>query len=139
MPQGNQDPNNKKKNHSFKDKLNEYLNFFKTNQNVDGLYTYAKYNTRDVIAYILLLVGLLLMFYEPAYGEILVGLIFGLYYSNELINSIHHIDLFIERQGFVKSLILGGLLIGFLIAAPFIYIGIVLVVGLKYLLMTSGK
>lgn len=49
---------NKKNEPSAKDKLVE--TFEKLKQ--EGLYTYAKSNTRDTIAYILLVVGLILLF-----------------------------------------------------------------------------
>lgn len=139
MTQPNEDPNNKKEDPSFKDKIKESLDSFKKSDKIEGVYNYAKHNTRDTIAYILLLAGLLLMFYEPWYGGILVGLIFGLYYSKELMDFINNIEQFVHEQGFVKSLILGGLLLGFLIAAPFIYIGIAFALGLRYLLITPEK
>lgn len=137
MTQPEQDPRNKKENETFKDKIKESLDSFTKNEKVEGLYNYAKHNTRDTIAYILLLAGLLLMFYEPWYGGILVGLIFGLYYSKELMDAIKHIETYVNEQGFVKSLIFGGLLLGFLIAAPYIFIGIAFALGLRYLLINT--
>lgn len=139
MTQPNEDPNNKKESNSLKDKIKESLDSFKNNDKVEGLYHYAKHNTRDTIAYILLLAGLLLMFYEPWYGGILVGLIFGLYYSKELMDFFNNIEHFANEQGMVKSLILGGLLVAFLISAPFIYIGIAFALALRYLLISPEK
>jgi hypothetical protein len=137
MTQPEEDPRNKKETDTFKDKIKESLNSFTKNEKVEGMYNYAKHNTRDTIAYILLLAGLLLMFYQPWYGGILVGLIFGLYYSKELMEAITHVEQYVNEQGFVKSLILGGLLLGLLIAAPYIFIGTAFALGLRYLLISS--
>lgn len=133
----NEDPKNKKESDSFKDKIKDSLDAFKKNEKVEGIYNYAKHNTRDTIAYILLLAGLLLMFYEPWYGGILVGLIFGLYFSQELMDALRKIEAYVDEQGFVKSLIFGGLLLGFLIAAPYIFVGVAFALGLRYLLASS--
>lgn len=138
MQKPNEDPGNKNEEGSLKNKIKDSLTSFNGHDKFEGLVSYAKHNTKDTIAYILLLAGLLLMFYEPWYGGILVGLIFGLYYSRELLDWITHIEQFISDQGFVKSLILLGLLIGFLIAAPYIFIGVAFVLGLRYLLISSS-
>lgn len=119
----------KKNEPSVKDKLSD--TFEKLKQ--EGLYTYAKSNTRDTIAYILLVIGLILLFFAPFYGGILIGLVIGLYFANEILAIVTNINEFIDRQGAVRSLILGALALAFLIAAPSIFIGAAITVLAKFL------
>lgn len=125
----------KKKDESVKDKLSE--KFEKLKQ--EGLFTYAKSNTRDTIAYILLIVGLILLFFAPFYGGILIGIVIGLYFANEILAVVTNINDFIDRQGVVRSLILGALALAFFIAAPAIFIGAAVTVLVKFLLADKTK
>lgn len=121
---------NKKNEPSAKDKLAE--TFEKLKQ--EGLYTYAKSNTRDTIAYILLVIGLILLFFAPFWGGLLIGVVIGLYFANEILSVLTNINDFIDRQGLVKSLILAALALAFFIAAPAIFIGAALTVLARFLL-----
>lgn len=118
------DPNKKENKTSFRDKFKESFDKLKKNDKVEGMYNYASSNTKDMIAYALLLVGLLLLFAQPSwYGETLIGVIFGLYFGAEVLSLLQNYQDFIEDQGVVKSLVLGGVLLAFFIKAPFIFIG----------------
>lgn len=121
---------NKKNEPSAKDKLAE--TFEKLKQ--EGLYTYAKSNTRDTIAYILLVIGLILLFFAPFWGGILIGIVIGLYFANEILSILTNINDFVDRQGLVKSLILAALALAFLIAVPSIFIGAALTILARFLL-----
>jgi hypothetical protein len=99
-----------------------------------GMANYAKSNTRDMLAYILLLTGLLLLFFESSFGDTLIGVIFGLYFSNELYQSCKNYELFIQQQGFVKCIVFGALLLALFISAPFIFIGAAAAVIVRRLL-----
>ena len=131
----NQDPNKKENKTSFRDKFKESYDKFKKNEKIEEIYNYASSNTRDMIAYVLLLVGLILLLVEPSwYGETLIGVIFGLYFGQEIYQwAIHYKD-FVEEQGFVKNLILCGTLLAFFIEAPFIFIGACVAIGIRQLI-----
>ncbi len=129
------EPSKKDENKTIKDRLQDSLEAFKKNEKVDEIYKYATTNMRDTIAYILMVAGLLLMLVEPSwYGATLVGVIFGLYFSNEVGDLVKNHRAFIEKQGLVRTLILGGTLLAFFIAAPFIFIGAAVAVALRQLL-----
>lgn len=105
---------------------------------MEEMYNYASSNTRDMIAYALLLIGLILLFAEPPwYGETLIGVIFGLYFGTEMFNLIRNYQTFTEEHGFVKSLILGGTLLALFIKAPFIFIGAAVAIAIKQLIPTE--
>lgn len=94
---------------------------------------YAKSNIRDMIAYALLIIGLLLLFAEPSYGSTLVGAIFGLYFSSEIFDWISNWQKFVEEKGHTRAIILCGLLLALFKLAPFIFIGAAVAVLLKQL------
>src|ERR1700758_3069298 len=114
------DPNKPKDDGSFKEKLTQKLDKLKQDDRVDGLFKYAKSNTKDTIAYIILIIGIILFFFMPPYGGLLIGLIVGLYFSDEIMYVITHFNDFIDEQGLVRVLVLAALTIAFFIAAPFI-------------------
>jgi hypothetical protein len=133
------DPNKKSGFDKYNEKWRAFLERITKEGNVENVYNFAKTNTRDVIAYILLLTGLFLLFFNPSFGGTLIGVIFGLYFSQELYQSFKEYDHFIQLEGFVKSLVFGGLLLAFFISAPFIFIGAAVAVALRQLLVPFDK
>ncbi|MFN4173744.1 MAG: hypothetical protein ACK4HV_01395 [Parachlamydiaceae bacterium] len=78
-----------------------------------------------------MIVGIVLLFSHPFYGGLIVGLIFGYYFSNELYAIVKSANDLIEQNGMVRSLILGGLLLALFVAEPAIFIGAAIAVILK--------
>jgi hypothetical protein len=105
----------------------------------ENFYNYFSSGSRDLIAYVLLVIGMILLFFQQYYGGFLIGLVAGAYFSEEINTLIKNYQTFIERQGLVRSLILGGLVIAFLISAPAIFVGIAFVVILKYFIFAESK
>jgi hypothetical protein len=133
----NPDPDSKDKLKAVKDKIKKSIESLKTNEHFDTAYQYAKSNTRDMIAYLLLLLGFLLLFFTPWYGQTLIGALFGLYFYQEIRNAFKNCDHLFELHGLVKSTIFFGLLLAFFISAPFIFIGIAFSIALRYLLVVT--
>lgn len=102
-------------------------------EKLSGLFDYAKGNTKDVIAYILLITGVILLFFERFAGELLIGVVLGLYYSTEIQTLFRNFNEFIEDQGIVRGIVLGVTTIALFISAPGIFIGAFLAVVVKYL------
>lgn len=105
----------------------------KKNDKFSGLFDFAKTNTKDAIAYIILIIGIILLFFERFAGEVLIGVVFGLYYATEIQNLFKHFNEFIEEQGVVRGIVLGVTMIALFISAPGIFIGAILAVIIKYL------
>ncbi|HRD56310.1 MAG TPA: hypothetical protein PLC42_07950 [Parachlamydiaceae bacterium] len=131
------DPRKPKDEESFKEKLNEKLDKIKQDQRIEGLFSYAKSNTKDTVAYILLIIGIILLFFQPHWGAFLIGLIAGLYFSEEIVYIIQHFNDFIEEQGLVRVLVLGALAVSFFIMAPFIFFGALAGAFAKKLLLSK--
>lgn len=134
-PQPSPQPNKPEDNKNFKDKLSETLDSLKKNEKIDGLYQYASANTRDTIAYIILILGLILVFFYSFWGGLLVGLVAGIYFSDEINYIIKNVNQIIEQQGMVRSLVLGGTLLALFILAPSVFVGIAIAVALKMLII----
>lgn len=105
----------------------------KNEEKFHGLFDFAKTNTKDAIAYVILIVGIILLFFERFSGELLIGVIFGLYYSIEIQSLFRNFNEFIESQGIVRGIVLGVTAIALFISAPGIFIGAILAVIIKYL------
>lgn len=102
----------------------------------ESLLDFAKENTRDTIAYIVLIIGILLMFFNSTsvYGSLCVGVIFAIYFIQELCALYNNAHTLIEEHGLVKSFVFGGTMLSLFFRAPFLFIGIALVVAIKMLL-----
>lgn len=102
---------------------------------------YLRDNTKDSIAYVVMVVGILLMLFDSyaLYGSLLVGIIFSLYFINEISFLVMNIKDFVEEYGLVKSLVLGGALLALFIKVPFFFIGIAAVVAIKLFVWPDDK
>ena len=83
----------------------------------EDLLGFAKENTRDTIAYIFLIVGFLLLFFEPLYGGTILGILVGLYFTAELVGFWKNSQEWIDKWGMVKTLVLAGVLLSFFVSS----------------------
>lgn len=109
------------------------------NEGFESLYNYTKSNVRDLVTYVLLILGIILLFFQPFYGQLLIGMIAAVYFSTEITWLIRNAELYIERHGLVRSIVVGVTLLAFFISAPFIFIGAAIIVLLKFLILSEHK
>lgn len=121
-----------------KNPLSEKLEALRKNEKIEGIYNYASNNTRDTVAYILMIIGIVLLFTHLFYGGFIVGLIFGLYFTDEITALLRSLNDLIEQHGMVRSLIFGGLLLAILILAWPIYLGTAVAIGVKHILYSEN-
>lgn len=131
-----QDPSRKQ---SFKQKFTQSVRDFRSNEQLSNVVSHATANTRDTVSYILLIVGIVLLFFHGFIGGIIIGLIAGLYFSSEVLALLQNLNSFIDEQGIVKSLVAGGLLLALFISAPAIFIGLALAVAIRSLLFPEAS
>ena len=123
---------------SIKDKFSETLDSLKKNEKIEDLFSYAKSNTKDTITYVLMILGILMIFFEPFYGGGLIGILGGLYFSKEIMVPLRDLEAFIDEQGMVRSLMFGGILLGFFLIGGYpIFIGAAVAIGIKQLIAPS--
>lgn len=138
MTNPSQDPNRGDEN--LKDKLKHTVDSLKKNEKVEEALNYASSNTRDVVAYVLLVAGLILMLTESArYGATLIGVIFGLYFSDQILSFLKNFRNLTGRIGMLHSLILGATLLALFISSPFIFIGAGVALAVREFIMTDKK
>lgn len=100
----------------------------------DDLLTYFQNHMRETIAYVLLLVGILLLFFYNVYGGIIVGIIAGIYFGDDIINRISQAKNDIaQSKGIPHHLIAAGIAVAFFIEAPAIFLGAAIAIGVKQL------
>ena len=97
------------------------------------LLSFMKENTKDTIAYVLLIAGIMMMFFDEVaiYGGLILGVVFGLYFAKELAYLATNAARLIEEEGIPKSLILGALFLIIIIKVPFLFIGAAFVAILR--------
>lgn len=122
---------------SFKDKFKATLNDIQSNEKFSHLVNYATSNTRDTLSYIALIIGIVLIFFQPFYGGALVGFISGLYFSAEILAFLKNFSRLIDEQGVVRSLIAGGVILALFISAPAIFIGLAIAVAVRQILFPT--
>ncbi len=114
-----------------------------TNNSKEDLFTYFKNHTRETISYVLLILGLLLLFFEPVYGGLLIGIVAGIFFGNEIVSFIKNWKTTINSQSqyseVARNLILAGLALAFFISAPAIFLGAAISIGIKELFLGQEK
>ncbi len=100
---------------------------------LDEMYDYAKYNKEQTVAYILLIIGILLIFFSPILGELLIGLVGGFYFSKEIISYIRNLGQIAGGPDHTRYVILTAILLGILIVAPGFFIGAVIAAAFRKL------
>ena len=82
-------------------------------------------NLGDIIAYILITLGLLYSFFEPFVGEVPVGFILGLYFSAHIFHLVAQFREFLIQEGIFRGFIIIAALAAMVIAAPGLCLGLV--------------
>lgn len=91
-----------------------------------SLFTFVKENLWETVSYILLFCGLILSIFSEFFGGLLVGLILGLYFAQEVIDRASAFKEFIGREGIFRGFIIIAAIIALLIEAPGLLIGTVI-------------
>jgi hypothetical protein len=97
-------------------------------------YTYAISNQEMTATYILLVIGIILLFVNPLAGSIILGAVAGYHFAPEIIAFLRHFTQILEAPNQVRYIVLLTTLIGLFIQAPGIFFGAVFVAALKQIL-----
>ncbi len=118
------------------DKIKSGFKNVKDSRQVDDLYHYAVSNKEKTITYTLLILGLLIImfFSNNALGGIIIGLVSGYYFSEEIVNFARHIPRFFEGQDQLRYIVLGALALALLIQVPGIIVGGIVAAAFKYVM-----
>ncbi len=101
----------------------------------EDLMLYLKTHTREAISYVLIILGIIMMFFDQMYGGLLVGIIGGIYFGDEIVAYLKSINTDLKAPDLARRLILAGLAIAFLIAAPSIFLGAAVAIVIQQLFL----
>ena len=91
-----------------------------------------------MIAYVLLALGLaLILFANILLGGLLIGMVAGYYFSNEMSYFVRNLGQLIGGQDQLRYTILAALTLGLFLEAPGIFIGAIIVALFKQLIFKS--
>lgn len=107
----------------------------------ENLISFFKENLKETVVYVLLILSLLLLFFDTAsmYGSLILGILFGLYFIDEISGIIKNIQTHIDTYGMIKALVCGATLLAILIKAPFLILGVAIVVLFKCVLLPESS
>lgn len=116
----------------FEEKAHEAYRSIRDSKKVDEIYHYAKSNKEQTVAYVLLALGLLiLLFFDNLLGGLIIGMVAGYYFAEEIVYYIRNLGQIIGGQDQLRYVVLTALLLGLFIAAPGIFIGAAIVATFK--------
>lgn len=116
---------------SMEDKVRDTFRNMRDSKKVDELYNYAQNNKEQTVIYVLLIVGLLVLFFNNMLGGLIVGMVAGYYFAPEIIYYIRNLGQIVSGQDQVRYVTLTALLLGLFISAPGIFIGAAIVAAFK--------
>lgn len=122
------DPNQRLKNE-------ETSKSFPQNRKEEWKKSFNQSTPRDIVAYILLILGLILLIPFPIYGGVLIGLVAGIYFAGDILAIFKNYNNYRLENGFAKSVILAGTALAFLILAPPIILGMAIAICLRILIV----
>lgn len=112
---------------------------FSEHRSTESLMDYFKAHTRETIAYVLLVIGIILLFFNPLYGGTLVGIVAGIYLSDEIVFFLKNCKKDFETHRVSQNLIYIGIIIAFFISAPAIFLGAAIAIAIKQLFIGPGN
>lgn len=99
-------------------------------EKIEKIYKFARTNTMDTIAYVILFLGIVVLFINAIWGGLMIGIVGGFYFAKELLKRAYKINEFVEEEGLIRALILGGVLLGLAIKSFWIFVGLAIGVGI---------
>ncbi len=105
---------------------------------VQNIYLIARSVQRDTIAYAVLVIGLLLTPWIPLWGGALVGIVFGIYFCDEMLSRVKGFRKYLEEEGTAKSIVFAGAIVAILIWLPTLVLGAIAAVGIMALVRRSS-
>lgn len=125
-----------KKDHheSMEDKVRDTFRNMRDSKKVDELYSYAQNNKEQTMIYVLLIVGLLVLFFNYILGGLIIGMVAGYYFADEIVYYIRNLGQIINGHDQLRYVILSAVLLGLFISAPGIFIGAAIVAAFKHVM-----
>lgn len=95
-------------------------------KNHQGFFDFIMSHKIESLAYVIIILGILLSFFERFLGGIVVGAVFGVYFAMEIQEAYLQFKDFLIHEGIFRGFIIFAMAFALLIAAPGIVIGTIL-------------
>jgi hypothetical protein len=95
----------------------------KTSKQLDELYNFTNTNTEGLIAFILLVVGVITLFINEFVGSLIIGAVAGYFYSGEVIYFFRTLPAYFHGHEKTRHIVFVVLLVGLLLTSPAFFIG----------------
>ncbi len=115
-------------------KIADRFDEFSRSPKVEGFISFTKSNMGATIAYVVLFIGILLSIFHPFLGGLLIGVIGGIYFGDNILRWVLELSEQMDTEDLIKNLILGGIILGLFVQAPGIVLGTALVMAFKYIM-----
>lgn len=102
------------------------------NKSTDDLLNMVKTNAKDIVAYVLLVVGIILILADSFWGGFIVGIVLGYFYRSEIIQTVMNYQRIIDQEGILKSVVIGGALLALFLGSYSLFIGAGAMAALYY-------
>lgn len=116
------------------DKIRGTFKNIKESKQVNDLYRYARTNKEQMLTYILLAIGVILLFTHTPIGGLLIGLVTGYFFSDEIVFFGKNIRQFFESQDYLRYLVMIVAGLALLVEAPGIIIGVIVAAAFTYII-----
>lgn len=87
-----------------------------------GFGDFASDGTMDIVAYIVIALGLLFTFFNPTVGGVLVGVVFGIYFAGAIMCHLKGVENTYNKLGMPNSIVLAGGLLALVISIPTFFV-----------------
>lgn len=118
----------------FEDKLKGTVKNIKDSE----FYSYASSNKEQTISYILLALGIILLFINTFVGGLIVGMVAGYHFSKQVVYYLRNLNKIFEGHDQLRYIVLSGVLFALLIAAPGVFVGAAIVAIFKELFLKNS-
>jgi len=132
-PKPSQNPKNSKEGSSLENKMKDSIKNLKESD----LYHYASSNKEQTATYILLAIGIILLFLNLHVGSFILGAVAGYHFSNEIVSFLRNLTQIFEGWAKLRNITLLAILVALLISIPGLVIGALIVAALKQLLFPA--
>ena len=122
-----------------KDDTDEVFGTSKSRAAMACIRRYSCSNPGDTIAFLFLVLGIVVATFNPLLGDLLIGMIAGFYFTEELIRSLRQVKAYVQKEGLMRSLIPIGVILGVFIGIPALCIAAIIVAGVKYIFVPEAK
>lgn len=127
-------PSEEPKQEKFSDKIRN----INDGKRVGEFYDLAKQNKERALTYALIILGLIILFFNNLVGGLIIGMVAGYYFAPEITSYIRNLSHIISGHDNLRYVALTGLLLGLLIAAPGIFIGAAIVAAFKQVIFDKN-